>query len=85
MPLSLPEVEALLKQCTTIAPGSPHPTAHVELHEERGYARLHGLQATLICALHAPTLAADLDRCPERRVALLMPLFTRMFAQAGAA
>jgi len=152
MPLSLPEVEALLKRCTTIVPGSPlsdpgeelirigewcrthghradhygegpliegfeakiaallgmeaavfmpsgtmaqqiamrirseetgvaqfgmHPTSHVELHEERGYARLHGLQATLIGASDAPTLAADLDRCPERLAALLIELPAR--------
>lgn len=152
MPLSLPEVEALLKRCTTIVPGSPldepgeelirigewcrthghredrygegpliegfeakiatllgmeaavfmpsgtmaqqiamrirveetgvphfgmHPTSHVELHEERGYARLHGLQASLIGAPDAPTLAADLDRCPERLAALLIELPAR--------
>ena len=27
-----------------------HPTSHVELHEQRGYARLHGLEATLAAA-----------------------------------
>lgn len=152
MPLSLPEVEALLKRCSTIVPGAPdsepgeelirigewcrthghpadrygdgpligsfeakiatllgmeaavfmpsgtmaqqiamrvwaeatgvahfgmHPTSHLELHEERGYARLHGLQASLIGAPDAPTLAADLDRCPERLAALLIELPAR--------
>ncbi len=54
-----------------------HPTSHLELHEERGYARLHGLDATLLGARTHPTLAADLERCPERLAALLVELPAR--------
>jgi threonine aldolase len=54
-----------------------HPTSHLELHEERGYARLHGLEATLLGARRHPTLAADLERCPERLAALLVELPAR--------
>jgi len=54
-----------------------HATSHLELHEERGYARLHGLDATLLGERHRPTLAADLERCPERLAALLVELPAR--------
>ncbi len=54
-----------------------HPTSHLELHEERGYARLHGLATTLLGVRTHPTLAADLERCPERLAALLVELPAR--------
>jgi threonine aldolase len=44
--------------------GSPriamHPTSHLELHEERAYAHLHGLEVTLLGARERPTEARDL-------------------------
>ncbi len=62
---------------TGIAHVAMHPTSHLELHEERGYARLHGLEATLLGARNHPMLAADLERCPERLAALLVELPAR--------
>ncbi|MEO6566950.1 MAG: beta-eliminating lyase-related protein [Casimicrobiaceae bacterium] len=62
---------------TGVAHFGMHPTSHLELHEERGYARLHGLHASLIGAPDAPTVAADLERCPERLAALLVELPAR--------
>jgi len=37
-----------------------HPTSHLELHEERAYAHLHGLEATLLGVRERPTEARDL-------------------------
>jgi threonine aldolase len=37
-----------------------HATSHLELHEERAYAHLHGLQVTLLGARERPTEARDL-------------------------
>jgi threonine aldolase len=37
-----------------------HPTSHLELHEERAYAHLHGLEATLLGPRERPTEARDL-------------------------
>jgi threonine aldolase len=37
-----------------------HATSHLELHEERAYAHLHGLDATLLGARERPTEARDL-------------------------
>ncbi|MEP7328352.1 MAG: beta-eliminating lyase-related protein [Betaproteobacteria bacterium] len=62
---------------TGIAHVGMHPTSHLELHEERGYARLHRLDATLVGATHRPTTAPDLERCPERLAALLVELPAR--------
>ena len=62
---------------TGIAHVGMHPTSHLELREERGYARLHRLDATLLGARDRPTLAADLDRCPEPLAALLVELPAR--------
>ncbi|MEZ4316956.1 MAG: beta-eliminating lyase-related protein [Myxococcota bacterium] len=42
-----------------------HPTSHVELHEERAYARLHGLHATLVGPTDRPMLARDLEAVVE--------------------
>lgn len=51
-----------------------HPTSHLELHEERAYARLYGLDVTLVGPADAPLLAAHLDAVPERLAALLVEL-----------
>jgi len=54
-----------------------HPTAHLELHEERAYARLHLLDVTLLGPRERPTLAHDLAACHERFAALLIELPAR--------
>ena len=54
-----------------------HPTAHLELHEERGYSHLHQLQATLLGPRERPTEARDLAACPERLAALVLELPAR--------
>ncbi|MEZ4235165.1 MAG: beta-eliminating lyase-related protein [Myxococcota bacterium] len=51
-----------------------HATSHVELHEERGYAHLHGLRLTLVGPAHRPVLAADLEAVKEPLSALLVEL-----------
>ena len=54
-----------------------HPTAHLELHEERAYARLHHLDSILLGPRDRPTLALDLAACHERIAALLIELPAR--------
>jgi len=54
-----------------------HPTSHLELHEERAYARLHQLQVTLLGPRERPTEARDLAACPERLSALMVELPAR--------
>ena len=54
-----------------------HPTSHLELHEERAYAHLHGLRVTLLGPRQRPVAAADLAACPERLAALLIELPAR--------
>ena len=54
-----------------------HPTSHLELHEERAYAHLHQLQATLLGPRERPTEASDLAACPEQLAALLLELPAR--------
>jgi threonine aldolase len=54
-----------------------HPTSHLELHEERAYAHLHGLRVTLLGPRERPVAAADLAACPERLAALLIELPAR--------
>jgi threonine aldolase len=54
-----------------------HPTSHLELHEERAYAHLHGLSVTLLGRSERPTQARDLEACPERLSALLLELPAR--------
>jgi threonine aldolase len=51
-----------------------HPTCHLELHEQRGYARLHGLQARLVGDPHQLLTLADLERVAEPIAALLIEL-----------
>ena len=54
-----------------------HPTAHLELHEERGYAHLHHLMATLVGPRESPMLAEHLSEAPEPLAAVLVELPTR--------
>lgn len=49
-----------------------HPTSHLELHEFRAYAHLHGLKVTLIGPKQRPMLASDIG--PERLSAILVEL-----------
>ena len=51
-----------------------HPTCHLELHEENGYARLHGLHATLVGDPNSLLTLADLERIREPVAALLLEL-----------
>lgn len=51
-----------------------HPTSHLELYEQRGYAHLHGLRATLVGPMHEPLLAEHLLSVKERLAALLVEL-----------
>lgn len=60
-----------------IAHVAMHPTSHLELHEERGYAHLHGLRVTLLGPQRRPLAAADLAAFPERIAALLTELPAR--------
>ena len=46
-----------------------HATSHLELHEERAYAQLHGLDATLLGARERPTEARDLAALFAKSVA----------------
>lgn len=54
-----------------------HPTSHLELHEERGYAHLFGLRATLLGPSRRPLLVEDLAACADPLDALLIELPTR--------
>ena len=51
-----------------------HPTSHLELHEQRGYAALHGLQAALVGPRDRPLLAEHLGSVVEPIGALLTEL-----------
>lgn len=54
-----------------------HPTCHVELHEERGYSWLHGLEARLVGPAQRAMLASDLAAVREPLAALVVELPTR--------
>ena len=54
-----------------------HPTAHLELHEQRGYSHLYGLKATLVGPIDRPMLADHLAEVPEQVAAVLIELPTR--------
>ena len=56
------------------APVAFHPTSHVELHEKRGYAFLHGLRARLVGDGRRLITLADLDALAEPLSALLIEL-----------
>ena len=51
-----------------------HPTCHLELHEEKGYERLHGLHATLVGDPNRLLTLADLEALREPVAALLLEL-----------
>ena len=51
-----------------------HPTSHLELHEERGYAHLHGLRVSLVGPSQSPLLAEHLEDFAEPLAALLVEL-----------
>jgi threonine aldolase len=51
-----------------------HPTCHLELHEQRGYSQLHGLQARLLGRRDRLIELADLEALPEPLAALLLEL-----------
>ena len=54
-----------------------HPTSHLELHEQRGYSHLFGLDATLVGPSHRVMLAEDLATVREPLSALIVELPTR--------
>ena len=64
-------VHAERTRCATIA---FHPTCHLELHEQRGYARLHGLAACLVGRRDRLLTRADLEQVVEPVAALLLEL-----------
>ena len=51
-----------------------HPTCHLELHEEKGYERLHGLHGTLVGDPNGLVTLADLEALREPVAALLLEL-----------
>lgn len=54
-----------------------HPTCHVEIHEQRGYERLHGLSAVLIGDWHRPMSADDLEAVAGTLSMVIVELPTR--------
>jgi threonine aldolase len=59
------------KRVTTVA---FHPRCHLEIHEEKGYQRLHGLHAKLVGAPNELIGIADLEAIAEPVAALLLEL-----------
>src|SRR5579871_525598 len=57
--------------CTTVA---FHPTCHLQLHEQMGYERLHGLHGRLAGDRHRLLTLADLEAVAEPLAALLIEL-----------
>ena len=51
-----------------------HPTSHVDLHEGKGYERLHGLMGRHVGNPYRPTTLADLEAVAEPFAALLLEL-----------
>ena len=51
-----------------------HPTCHLELHEEKGYERLHALHATLVGDPNRLLTLTDLEALCEPVAALLLEL-----------
>ena len=51
-----------------------HPTCHLEIHEEKGYAHLHGLQGKLVGDPNRLITLDDLERIREPVAALLLEL-----------
>jgi threonine aldolase len=56
------------------APVAFHPTSHLELHEQRGYAFLHALRARLVGDRRRLIRRSDLDALAEPIAALLLEL-----------
>lgn len=54
-----------------------HPTCHLEIHEQKGYERLHGLRSVLVGNPRKPITRADLDALAEPLAALLLELPAR--------
>ena len=54
-----------------------HPQSHLDLHEERGYAHVHGIAATLVGSRERVTSADDLDSVREPLAALVLELPNR--------
>jgi threonine aldolase len=59
------------KGCRTVA---FHPTCHLELHEHKGYALLHGLHGRLVGDANQIVTLADLESIHEPVAALLLEL-----------
>jgi threonine aldolase len=57
--------------CPTVA---FHPLCHLEIHEEKGYARLHGLHGRLVGEPHRLITLRDLEEIKEPIAALLLEL-----------
>ena len=51
-----------------------HPTCHLELHEQQGYVRLHGLDATLVGDPNRLITLEDLEQLQEPVAMLLLEL-----------
>ena len=51
-----------------------HPTCHLELHEQKGYERLHGLRGVLVGEQHRLITLDDLRKVREPLAALLLEL-----------
>jgi len=51
-----------------------HPTCHLELHEQRGYSQLHGLDARLVGRRDRVIERSDLEAVVEPLAALLLEL-----------
>ena len=71
-----------------------HPTCHLELHEEKGYERLHGLHGTLVGDPNRLVTLADLEglrepvaalllELPQREIGGLLPDWDDLAAQTG--
>jgi threonine aldolase len=71
-----------------------HPTCHLELHEEKGYERLHGLHGTLVGDPHRLIELGDLEalrepvaalllELPQREIGGLLPEWDDLVAQTG--
>jgi threonine aldolase len=59
------------KGCRTVA---FHPTCHLEIHEQRGYERLHHLHALPVGGAHRLIALPDLEAIAEPVAALLLEL-----------
>jgi threonine aldolase len=64
-------VHADRRNCAAVA---FHPMCHLDVHEERGYQRLHGLVGVQAGSATLPLTLADLERIKEPLGALLLEL-----------